>query len=137
MPYKRWSFLFGLTVLLAMGCGEPTEPRVATSLGFNVQPSQVAAGSVIAPAVKVAVLDQNGVQILTANYIITIGLGSGAGDGELLGTKTITAENGQATFSDLIVDAPGTGYILVASSTGLASGTSHGFNVTVAAASVR
>jgi hypothetical protein len=134
MPYHRWSFRSVLTILLATGCGEPTEPRVPTSLGYNVQPSQVAAGSVIAPAVKVAVFDQHGIQILTANYIISIAIGSEAEGGGLSGTTTVTAENGQATFSDLIIDAPGTGYTLVATSTGLASVTSNSFVVSAAAA---
>lgn len=64
-------------------------------------------------------------------------LGNGA-DGEsittvparLTGTLTVAAVGGVATFGDLQITAPGTGFTLTASASGLTAGTSAAFNIT-------
>jgi hypothetical protein len=56
--------------------------------------------------------------------------GSGPGNGSLSGTLAVAASSGIATFSNLVINRIGTGYTLVASSTGLTSATSTAFNIT-------
>jgi len=47
----------------------------------------------------------------------------------LSGTKTVTAANGVATFSNLSIDQLGNGYTLVVSSAGVAGAESRTFNI--------
>jgi hypothetical protein len=66
---------------------------------------------------------------------ITIGLGANPGGGSLLGTLTVTVQNGVATFNNLAISKPGTGYTLTANSGSLASSTSAACNITLAVSS--
>jgi hypothetical protein len=95
-------------------------------LAFMVQPSNVATGAAISPAVEVAVQDSAGNTVTAATNPVTIALTAGTGLG---GTLTVTPQNGVATFSDLALSTAGS-YTLVASSSGLTSSTSAGFTVT-------
>ena len=52
------------------------------------------------------------------------------GGATLGGTLTVTAQNGSASFSDLTLDQPGTGYTLSLSSSGLTGATTSAFDVT-------
>jgi hypothetical protein len=108
---------------------------VATRLVFSVQPTTVTAGSAISPAVRVAAQDNGGNTVTTFSGTITLALGSNSNGATLSGTRTVTAVNGVATFSDLRITRAGTGYTLTASSSGLAGATSSSFGVTAAAAS--
>src|SRR5207244_1594766 len=45
------------------------------------------------------------------------------------GTPTVAAVNGVATFANLSINNPGTGYTLTASATGLTGATSSAFNI--------
>jgi alpha-tubulin suppressor-like RCC1 family protein len=108
----------------------------ATRLGYLVEPSNQAQNSAIAPPINVAVQDSLGNTVATATNSITITIGTNPpGNGVLSGTTTQTAVSGVATFSDVRIDKVGTGYTLVASASGLASGTSTTFNITVAVVS--
>ena len=49
---------------------------------------------------------------------------------QLTGTLTVAAVGGVASFSDLQINAPGTGYTLTASASGLSGATSAGFAIT-------
>ncbi|HET7602275.1 MAG TPA: Ig-like domain-containing protein, partial [Gemmatimonadales bacterium] len=106
----------------------------ATQLQFSVQPSNVATGAAIAPAVKVRIEDAQGTLVTSASSNVTIAIGSNPGGASLSGTKTVAASGGIATFSSLSLDRPGNGYTLTASASGLSGDVSSAFNVTTGAA---
>src|SRR3989441_161654 len=116
---------------------ETVTPAAAHKLVFSQQPSNATGGSAITPAVAVQVQDQFGNVVTSgsgSNASITIAIGSNPGPGTLSGTTTQSAVSGVATFSNLSIEKPGTGYTLTASSTGLTGATSTAFNITVGAA---
>src|SRR5439155_1761510 len=94
-----------------------------------VQPSPVAAGTTIVPAVQLTALDamDNLVPGFTGN--VTVAIGTNPAGGTLSGTHTIAAVAGVATFSTLSIDKAGNGYTLAATAPGLAGSTSAGFTV--------
>src|SRR5207249_8764663 len=61
-------------------------------------------------------------------------IGANPSGGTLAGTATVAAVSGVATFSGLSIDKAGTGYTLVASSSGLTDPTSTAFNITAGSA---
>src|SRR5439155_367876 len=85
----------------------------------------------IAPAVQVAVQDASGNTVTSASATVTVALGANPGAGALSGTLTVAATQGIATFSNLRIDRPGSGYTLVASAAGLSGATSASFAVTL------
>ncbi len=100
-------------------------PGPASALTFIQQPSNVQAGSIISPAMKVEVTDQAGNVIHTSG--ITISLASS--NGILNGTTTqLTDANGTATFNNLFIDSSVTTTI-TASSGILNSATSNSFTI--------
>ncbi|HET8634205.1 MAG TPA: Ig-like domain-containing protein [Gemmatimonadales bacterium] len=106
----------------------------ATRLRFSVQPSNVATGAVITPAVQVRIEDAQGTLVSSASNNVTIAIGTNAGGATLSGTRTVAASGGIATFSTLSLDRPGTGYTLSATAGGLSSDVSSAFNVSTGAA---
>src|SRR5687768_3272331 len=100
----------------------------AAKVAFTTQPLLTGPGEVI-PAVLAAVQDSVGNIVRTAAPTMTIAIGANSGNATLTGTTTISAVNGVATFSDLRINNAGTGYTLVVSSPGLASGTTIPFSV--------
>jgi thiamine biosynthesis lipoprotein ApbE len=105
----------------------------ATRLAFGQQPTNAAAGAVIAPAVTVRIEDALG-NLVASDAMVTLALGTNPASGTLSGTLTVAAVDGIATFSDLTIDQIGTGYTLVASAAGLQEATSDPFDITVGAA---
>jgi len=135
-PSSRCTLLLSIaTVLSLAGCGDTTEPVVATRLGFTTQPAATTTGAVITPPVVVAVQDADGNTFASATNAVTVALGSNPGSGTLSGTTTVSAVNGVATFADLRISGAGAGYTLAVSSPGLAAATSTPFSVTAAPAS--
>ena len=111
-------------------------PGKASKLAFSQQPSTTPAGTVITPAVTVQVLDANGNLVTTdSKDTITIGLGTNPGGGSLAGTLTGIAQNGVATFSNLVISKPGNAYTLAASCSSLAGAASTAFSVSPASSS--
>jgi hypothetical protein len=106
----------------------------AAKLSFAIQPTNVAAGSSIAPAVQVTVQDAGGNTVTTATNSITMAIGTNPSGGALSGTTSVAAVNGVATFANLSINKSGTGYTLAASATGLTGTTSSAFNVVAGAA---
>jgi hypothetical protein len=114
----------------------------ACSLAFVQQPAPANVGQVITgtpfdtagPPLTVAVLDNEGAVSDTSTAAVTMSIGTNPQSGSLQGTKTVTAQNGTATFGDLSIDTHGLGYTLVATS-GLATTTSNPFDVTDAGSS--
>src|SRR2546429_42586 len=111
----------------------PVQPT-ATKLVFTVQPSNAGAGAVNTPAVQVAVQDAQGNTVTTATTSISVAIGTNPASGTLSGTTTVAAVSGVATFANLSINNPGTGYTLIASATGLTGATSKAFNIGVGAA---
>ena len=73
--------------------------------------------------------DSYGNTATTFNGDVTLVLASNPTGATLGGTLTVAAVNGVATFSNLTIDKPGSGYTLTATSTGLTSATSFSFDV--------
>jgi len=102
-------------------------------LAFGMQPSTTQVGSAIAPAVTVRVLDSQNNLVTTATHTVTLAIDTNPGGGTLSGTKTVSAVNGVATFSNLSINKTGTGYTLQATATGPTPATSSAFNITAGA----
>lgn len=109
-------------------------PGSATKLAFAVQPSAVAAGVAIAPAVQVAAQDANGNVATGYTGTVTLALGANPGAGTLGGTLAAAAVAGVATFATPFLDKVASGYTLTASATGLTGATSSPFTVTAGVA---
>jgi hypothetical protein len=86
------------------------------------------------PSVSVAAVDSTGSPDPTFSGAITVSLGSNPSGANLLGTRTIAATSGVATFSDLSIDKAGTGFTMVGSANGFAKVTSGSFDVISASA---
>ena len=97
-------------------------------LAFTVQPRSTRAGSVITPAVRVTILDAFGNTCTRATNTLAVALATNPTGALLVGTRSKAASGGSASFADLKVSKPGTGYTLRATATGLASATSAAFN---------
>ena len=118
-----------------IGCGGdqgPIQP-VPTKLVFTVQPTNATAGVAIASAVQVAIQDASGNTVTSATAAVTVTLGTNPGGGTLLGTKTVNAGAGVASFGDLVIERAASGYTLVASSGALTGATSVPFAIAPAA----
>src|SRR2546428_50174 len=89
-----------------------------TQLLFGTQPSNTAAGATITPAVTVNVAVPSDNTDTSSTASVTIAIGTNPAGGTLSGTLTVVAVAGVATFSNLSINNPGTGYTLVATSTG-------------------
>lgn len=105
----------------------------ATQLVFTVQPSTVAAGAAIAPAIQVTAKDGLGNVATGFTGSVTVAIGTNPAGGSLAGTKTIAAVAGVATFSDLTINRNGAGYTLTAKSSGITQIVSTPFDVLLGA----
>jgi len=99
-------------------------------LGFLVQPSNTATSTAIAPPVQVAIQDKNGNTVTSSASAVTVALSSNPGEATLLGTTTVNAVNGIATFSNLSIATISNGYSLIATSGDLTPAVSAAFNIT-------
>ena len=94
-------------------------------------PSSVAAGSAFGLTVQVEDSQGNAV----SGGTVTVALGNNPGGAMLGGTLTEPVIDGLATFSDLTLSQPGTGYTLIVTASGIASSqTTTPITVTAAAA---
>ena len=99
---------------------------------FTVQPTTTLPLVAIQPPVRVAAVDAFGNTVTTFTGSVTVAIGHNGGlltPGTLSGTKTVTAVNGVATFSDLSIDQPGNGYTLVVTATSVTGAESAAFNI--------
>ncbi|MCA9794306.1 MAG: hypothetical protein KC910_21010, partial [Candidatus Eremiobacteraeota bacterium] len=106
---------------------------VPAQLAFTTQPARTA-GQAFNPNIMVEIRDINNIIVPDATNPVTLTLSNAPG-ATLMGTTTVNAVNGVATFTGLSVDIVGMGYTLNASSPGLTGASSSTFNVTPAAAS--
>jgi streptogramin lyase len=101
----------------------------ATHLVVTTQPpGSVAAGNPF--GLTVSVENAAGNVVNTFNNSVTASLGANPGGTTLGGTVTVTAQNGLATFSNLLLNQPADGYTINVSSAGLTGATTNAFNVT-------
>jgi len=105
-------------------------------LAFGQQPPGATPGATISPAVTVRILDQCNNLVTSSTATVTLAFGNNPGGATLGGTTSIAAVGGVATFNNLTLDKPGTGYTLTANSTDLAGATSNNFNITCQAITV-
>ena len=108
--------------------------NTASQLVWGVQPTNTVAGGTITPAVTVKVEDASGNVISDgpgSTASVSMAIGTNPASGVLGGTTTVNAVAGVANFSTLTINTQGTGYTLVASSSGLTSATSNSFNITI------
>ena len=105
-------------------------PGAPARLAFLQQPRSTAAGAQIAPAVRVAVQDACGNLVATATNTVAAGLSRNPAGGTLSGTTAVDAVGGVATFADLSINRPGTGYALAVSGEGLRGANSAPFSIT-------
>src|SRR5512143_72598 len=105
-----------------------------TNLVWQQQPTTTVAGSAITPAPQLALQDQNGVTLTTFNGPVTMSISTRPTGGQvtLLGTTTVNAVSGVATFPNLIIDTAGVGYKLRATTGTINSAESSPFNITAA-----
>ena len=112
---------------------EPTEePPTGTTLDFSTQVAGAYAGLDFARQPVVVVKDAAGDRITTDNttqVTLVITSGTGTTGAVLSGSTTVTAVNGEATFSRLNLDDAGLGYSLTATAIGPAGTISSLFNV--------
>ncbi|HKE91593.1 MAG TPA: S8 family serine peptidase [Gemmatimonadales bacterium] len=99
----------------------------AALLAFTRAPSPAAAGTPISPAVQVSVEDAFGNLVTTSGTSIDVALGANPAGGLLSGQTHIATVAGVATFPDLSLDKPSSGYTLVASAANLPAATSAPF----------
>ena len=109
----------------------------ANKLAFLQQPTATAANSTMTPAVTVQIEDQFGNVTTTGSdstRTVSLAIGNNPSSGTLTGGAGVAAAAGMATFSSLSINNPGTGYTLVATSTGLTNPTvtSNPFNINAA-----
>ena len=106
-------------------------PVSASKLAFVQQPTNSASMTNLSPAVTVEVQDADGNRVTSSSASISIALGTNPTGGSLMGTNTVSAVAGVATFSTLSIDRAGAGYTLSASSGVLIPAASNPFNITV------
>ncbi|HYU01108.1 MAG TPA: Ig-like domain-containing protein, partial [Gemmatimonadales bacterium] len=104
-------------------------PGLAAQLAFTGQPGTATAGNPISPAVQVTAQDALGNAVAGFTGNVTVALGANPGGGTLVGTTTVAATNGVASFATLSIDKAETGYTLTAATAGLSGATSTAFNV--------
>ena len=106
-------------------------PAAASKLVYGQQPSNAIAGQAIAPPITVLIEDTFGnVTTSTASIALAFGTNAGGTGTVLSGGGATPAVAGTATFAAVSINHSGTGYTLVASSSGLTSATSSTFNIT-------
>jgi alpha-tubulin suppressor-like RCC1 family protein len=106
----------------------------AAKLGFAVQPVNTLANAQI-PTLTIAVQDAFGNTVASSGRNVVIGIGRNPGNASLSGSTQSPTVNGLAVFNSLSITKPGDGYTLTASTSGLTSGVSSAFNVTIGPAS--
>jgi hypothetical protein len=122
----------GLSACGGDGGDSSGPPPAGTQLAFQVQPSTIAVGQPITPAVQVVIQDASGNPVASAANPVTLAITTNPSGALLSGTLTVNATGGLVSFPDLQLSKPGTGYTLTATATGLASATSTAFDVSAA-----
>lgn len=137
---RGWLAVLGLVGVLAVGAtacnmdallttpetpgGPAGDPTAFAQLVFTMLPQTVIAGRPITPAVEVTAQDESGTTATTFTGEVTVRLETNPAGGTLSGVTTRRAVAGVATFPDLSIDTPGSGYRLAAAAANVTSATS-------------
>ena len=123
-------------VIAAAGCAAPatggSSPLAAANLIVSSVPDAVTAGRIIDPPITVTLTDDGGAALIDSDAEVTISLQADNG-AKMLGTTTVRAVAGVATFTGLAIDKAGSGYTFTAESDGATATSST--QVTVSAGS--
>ncbi|HEY3268392.1 MAG TPA: family 10 glycosylhydrolase [Armatimonadota bacterium] len=108
-----------------------TVAQVAVGLTFTAQPAGAIMGLPFASQPVITVHTSEGSVATEYTGPVTLELASDLGSpgASLLGASTVSAVGGVASFTNLGIDTPGTGYMLVASSAALYQAFSNQFDV--------
>ena len=106
-------------------------PQPASQLVIQVQPSNVAVLDAISPPVRVEIRNTRGQIVANSTLPVTMSItpSTGTAGAVLSGQIIVNAEGGVATFNNLRINQPGTGYTLTATATGLTAATTAPFDV--------
>ncbi len=104
-------------------------PPPAGTLQFSVQPSQADSGQLIVPAVQVSVLNDARRPDTAYQQTVTISLIQNPGGAALSGATVAPVVRGIATFPNLRLNRPGTGYVLRAEASARPPAMSAAFDV--------
>ena len=116
-----------------IGCIGLTAGAQASSLSIATQPGDVTAGDGF--GLVVAVDSSSGALDTFYQGTVSISLAiDPSGNATLGGTLTAAVKNGEAVFAGLTLNNAGTGYVIQATATGIASATTGPFNVASSAA---
>ena len=108
----------------------PVTVAPAIKLAFSQDPTDSRPGVAITPAVQVTIESASGSPVPTSGIAIAVAIGSNPASGTLAGTLTAnTNASGVATFAGLAIDLAGSGYTLLATSSGLVSTSSVAFAI--------
>jgi len=121
------SALVVAVALLCAGCGESTNPNGPKQLGITLNQLTTTAGANL--SIQVAIQDASGTTVAGSTAPVTLALGTNLSSATLLGTLTVNAVNGVATFTDIHITKAAQGYTLAAFSPGLPSATSPAFQI--------
>ncbi len=102
-------------------------PVTGTQLAYTAQPAAANAYATLSP-VSLEVRNSDGTLASGATNAVTLEVATGPVGGTILGTTTVNAVNGTATFSNLSFSVPGS-YTLRAKATSLLSVISNSFTV--------
>jgi trimeric autotransporter adhesin len=103
----------------------------ATQLVFTQHPFTTAHGVVFATQPIVAVADVGGNTVTGRSATVTLAIGTNPGGGPLTcTTNPLAASAGVATYAGCSINNAGNGYTLTATSPGLTSATTSGFDIT-------
>jgi hypothetical protein len=102
--------------------------QTPTQVAFAGQIADGIAGAVVSPAITVDVQDSGGTLVADDTSRVSLSILNGPAGGQLTGTTSVSAVQGEATFSNLIFTKPGT-YTLSAKDGKLTPGTSNKFQM--------
>ncbi|MBK8915942.1 MAG: hypothetical protein IPM64_15340 [Phycisphaerales bacterium] len=117
----------GLTDAISTAFG--VTPAPATTLRFAQQPLNSVAQDPISPPVQIELLDAFGNRDTNNTSAVTIAIQNNPAGGTLSGTTTRSAVAGLATFDNLSINNPGSGYTLRASTATLGPIISTAFDI--------
>lgn len=116
-------------VFLVTGVAGSEEEPVATKLTFGSWPASAVEDATMGP-VTVRIEEADGTLVTTDTRDVTIAIETNPSGGTLSGDLTVAAVNGIATFSDLSINNAGEDYTLIATASGLSSGSSGPIDIT-------
>jgi hypothetical protein len=126
----------GTAVIQAAAAGDTgsaviTVAQAPVRLLFVTQPGDGTGGLPLSPQPVIEVQDAGGTRLQGISVTVSIALKDNPGPGTLIGTKSVAADNGIATFTNLAVDRVASGYTLEAAIIQGPSAVSEAFDVTL------